>query len=67
MAINSLPGFTLPGDISGSDKYYAEDIVNPAILATEGAIPTPTGPGLGYAIDEERIRSYTVREVTLTA
>ena len=67
VAINSLPGFTLPGDISGSDKYYADDIVNPAILATEGAIPVPDAPGLGYAIDEERIRSYTVREVTLTA
>jgi O-succinylbenzoate synthase len=67
VAINSLPGFTLPGDISGSDKYYAEDIVNPAILATEGAIPVPDAPGLGYAIDEERIRRYTVRETTLTA
>jgi o-succinylbenzoate synthase len=67
VAINSLPGFTLPGDISGSDKYYAEDIVNPAILATEGAIPVPDAPGLGYAIDEERIRRYTVREVTVGA
>ena len=33
VAIASLPGFTLPGDVSGSDKYYAEDIVEPPILA----------------------------------
>ena len=31
-----LPGFTLPGDVSGSDKYYAEDIVEPPILAHRG-------------------------------
>lgn len=67
VAINSLPGFTLPGDVSGSDKYYAEDIVNPAIRAFDGAIPVPNVPGLGYAIDEERVRRYTVREASLTA
>ncbi len=38
VAIASLPGFTLPGDVSGSDKYYAEDIVDPPILAHNGAI-----------------------------
>ena len=38
VAIASLPGFTLPGDVSGSDKYYAEDIVDPPILAHDGAI-----------------------------
>ena len=30
VAIASLPGFTIPGDVSGSDKYYAEDLVEPA-------------------------------------
>ncbi|MBI4494674.1 MAG: o-succinylbenzoate synthase, partial [Chloroflexi bacterium] len=59
VAISSLPGFVLPGDISGSDKYYAHDIVAPPILATDGAIPVPTGPGLGVEPDEQRIRGYT--------
>ena len=36
VAIASLPGFTIPGDVSGSDKYYAEDIVEPPILARSG-------------------------------
>ena len=45
VAIASLPGFTLPGDVSGSDKYYAEDIVEPPILATMGRSRCSTGPG----------------------
>lgn len=67
VAISSLPGFVLPGDVSGSDKYYAEDLVSPAILATKGAIAVPDGVGLGYAADEERIRRNTVRTLSLTA
>lgn len=67
VAISSLPGFTLPGDVSGSDKYYAEDVVDPPILATEGAIRVPGGLGLGYTPNEERIRRDTVRSLTLTA
>ena len=61
VAIASLPGFTIPGDVSGSDKYYAEDLVDPPILAHRGAIPVPQRPGLGYAVNEERVRRFTVR------
>ena len=61
LAISSLPGYSLPGDVSGSDKYYHEDIVQPAIRASGGAIPVPNGPGLGYAVDEERVARATLR------
>jgi O-succinylbenzoate synthase len=61
LAISSLPGYSLPGDVSGSDKYYHEDIVQPAIRAAGGAIPVPDGPGLGYAVDEERVARATER------
>lgn len=61
LAISSLPGYCIPGDVSGSDKYYHEDIVEPAIRAAGGAIPTPTAPGLGYAVDEERVARATER------
>jgi len=67
VAIAALPGFTLPGDISGSDKYYAEDIVNPPILAQSGAITVFEGPGLGVEPIEERIQSRTLRAATLVA
>ena len=66
VAICSLPGFVLPGDVSGSDKYYAEDIVDPPILAKNGAIAVPDAPGLGWTPNEERIRKHTVRELTLS-
>ncbi len=67
VAIAALPGFTLPGDISGSDKYYAEDIVEPPILAHNGAIRVFEGPGLGVEPIEERIQSRTLRAATLVA
>jgi O-succinylbenzoate synthase len=67
VAVCSLPGFTLPGDVSGSDKYYAEDIVDPPILATRGAIAVPNSPGLGWAPNEERIRQRQIRDVAFGA
>ena len=57
VALCSLPGFTLPGDISGSDKYFNEDIVDPPIVAVRGEITVPDTPGLGWQPDEERIRA----------
>lgn len=62
VALASLPGFTLPGDVSGSDKYYREDLVEPPILASNGLVPVPTGPGLGHEPDERRIARHTTRE-----
>jgi len=67
VAIATLPGFTIPGDVSGSDKYYAEDIVEPPILADRGAITVFDGPGLGVEPIEERIQARTLRELTLKA
>lgn len=61
VALASLPGFSLPGDVSGADKYYREDIVEPPIRAVNGAIPVPSSPGLGYIPDEERIRRRATR------
>ncbi len=61
VAIAALPGFTLPGDISGSDKYYAEDMVEPPILAENGAIRVFEGPGLGVEPIEERIKARSLR------
>jgi len=65
VAIAALPGFTIPGDVSGSDKYYAEDIVNPPILAHNGSITLFDGPGLGVEPIEERIQARTLRAATI--
>jgi o-succinylbenzoate synthase len=46
VALAGLPGFTLPGDTSASDRYYRTDITAPFVL-DEGHLRVPTGPGLG--------------------
>lgn len=60
IALASLPGFSIPGDISGSRKYFAEDIVEPVIEAVGGAIRVPAErPGLGFTVDEARVLART--------
>ncbi|MDN6659077.1 MAG: o-succinylbenzoate synthase, partial [Acidipropionibacterium jensenii] len=61
VAISSLPGFTLPSDVSGSDKYYARDVIIPPVIAEDGWVQVPTAPGLGHQIDLEQITSNTLR------
>lgn len=64
----SLPNFTLPGDIAASKRYYVPDLIEPGIeVAADGTIPVPTGPGIGVAIVDERVRAATLRQVTLDA
>ncbi len=67
LAISTLPGFTLPGDISGSDKYYHEDIIDPSLLAVDGLIPVPISPGLGILPVPERLARHTLRTVSFAA
>jgi O-succinylbenzoate synthase len=58
IALASLPGFTLPGDISASDRYWATDIIDPPVrLAPDGTVAVPAAPGIGHEIDHERLRS----------
>jgi O-succinylbenzoate synthase len=45
-ALAGLPGFTLPGDTSASDRYYAQDLTTPFVL-DDGHLTVPTGPGIG--------------------
>lgn len=57
VALASLPGFDLPSDVSGSDKYYAHDVVAPPIRAVDGNVEVPTVPGLGHEVDADLVRS----------
>jgi len=62
VALSSLPGFALPGDISASKRYWTEDIIDPEVtVTTQGTIPVPQTPGLGYSPNLERIEKATVR------
>ncbi len=62
IAMSTLPGFTLPGDVSASQRYWSEDIIEPGVEVTaKGTIRVPNTPGLGYAVRRDRIEKLTVR------
>jgi O-succinylbenzoate synthase len=62
IAMSTLAGFVLPGDVSASRRYYAEDTVRPPVEVTpRGTILAPKAPGFGYEIDRDRIARATVR------
>jgi len=68
IALSSLPNFSLPGDVSASARYWAEDIIEPEVtVSAAGEITVPTGVGCGFTIRRERIESLTVRRQTLRA
>lgn len=48
-ALAALPGFVLPGDVSASGRFYAEDLTRPFVLE-DGRVRVPTGPGLGVDV-----------------
>jgi O-succinylbenzoate synthase len=61
VALAALPGFTQPGDLSASDRYYAEDLVEPAFaLGDGGTLAVPQGKGIGVEVIEERLDRATV-------
>ena len=57
-ALGALPGFTLPGDISASDRFYQTDVTEPLVLE-DGHMAVPTGPGLGVTPIPEILRAVT--------
>ena len=66
LAIASLPGFSLPGDISASDRYFARDITHERfILNPDSTINVPDAPGLGVTIDEEALQQFTLAKLEI--
>jgi O-succinylbenzoate synthase len=61
VAMASLPGFILPGDISASRRYWERDIVEPEFEVRDGVMRVPTAPGIGVAVDIERVEALTTR------
>ena len=60
IALASLPGFSLPGDLSASSRYFARDLIVPEVQVTrEGTVQVPSGPGLGFEVDLDYINSQT--------
>ncbi len=66
LALASLPGFTLPGDISATDRYYDEDITNERfVLNGDSTIDVPRGDGLGVTLNDKAVTKYTLRHISL--
>lgn len=60
LAFASLPGVTLPCDISATSRYYDPDITEPAFfLGDNSTIAVPTGPGIGVEVQMNRIEAAT--------
>ena len=65
IAMSTLPGFVLPGDVSGSRRYWSQDIIDPEVtVSAKGTIAAPRKPGLGYVPNLARIEKVTVRKET---
>ena len=58
VALAALPGFTLPGDTSASDRYFRHDITPPFVL-DDGHLPVPTGAGIGVEVLTDALDEVT--------
>lgn len=66
LALAALPNFTLPGDISGSDRYWERDLLTAPLLAAGGFMQVPDGPGLGVEVDQPWLKELTVSVENIT-
>jgi o-succinylbenzoate synthase len=63
IAMSTLPGFTLPGDVSASQRYWDEDIIEPEVeVSPRGTIRISQAPGRGYEIKRDLIDRLTMRK-----
>ena len=63
IAMATRAGFTLPGDVSASLRYWEEDIIEPAVTVTaRGTIVAPEKPGIGFEVNVRRLEQVTVRK-----
>ena len=62
VALSSLENFSLPGDVSASNRYWAEDVIHPPVeVAADGTISQKMGAGIGYRIRQDVLDRVTVR------
>ena len=64
-ALAALDGFTLPGDVSASRRFWARDIVTEPIDVVDGHVAVPKGPGFGVELDRDWLDEVTAESVEL--
>jgi O-succinylbenzoate synthase len=66
VALSTLPNFTLPGDVSASQRYWKRDVIDPWVeVSPEGTITISDGSGFGYSLDLDFVKSVRVRQETI--
>src|SRR4030095_11056696 len=66
IALSTLPGFNLPGDVSASSRYWEQDIIEPPVtVSRQGTIKAPAAHGIGFEVNAARIEALTVRRETV--
>lgn len=66
IAISTLAGYTLPGDVSASKRYWHEDIIEPAVeVSASGTITAPDAAGIGFEVIRGRVERASVRRTTI--
>jgi len=66
VALSTLEGFTLPGDVSASARYFADDIIEPGVMVSaEGEITIPDTTGRGYEVRTDLVERLTARKETI--
>ena len=66
IAISTLAGYVMPGDVSASKRYWHEDVIEPAVeVSASGTITASESPGIGFEIKRDRIEKLTVRRVLI--
>lgn len=66
VALATLPGFTLVGDLSASDRYFAQDLTEPFVLE-DGHLAVPAGPGIGVVPDPDVLDEVTTQREVVSA
>ena len=67
VALAACPNFSLVGDVSASDRFWARDLVTqPFVMDDDGHLPVPTGPGLGVEVDPDVLDAVTTDTLVLT-
>ncbi len=66
-ALAALDGFVYPTDVEASDRWFRDDIIEPWIQVRNGLIDLPARPGLGYSINNTKLRQYATASRTFSA
>jgi O-succinylbenzoate synthase len=66
LALASLPGFTLPGDISASARYWERDIILPEVVIEQGKVNLPEGAGIGFEVDYDYMDNLTHGKLSMS-